>query len=361
MYNRLGEYMDAKNMYLYQNILQIVDKEKLHDIDVKLYAKKVFELAKSLFGIKKASMKFDDLENDVDGHSFQNEITINKKLVNVKKLHVLTDTIFHEMRHIKQYDFFQKTLDFSITPTMPMFFSDSTIFFLNTKITNVNSFDLYYTSLNERDARNSALTESKKLFDYINKNCKSQKAKSFMSILYKFIETTGQKEEKIYRKSLYNLDFDKNKLKRIVTKQINKILDETEKSILLDHIVYEKKFFDNFSTSFTQIKLSPLLLMYCDESIQKKLTVFCLRHIKVKHVANMYIYFNNNYYWKTTDKDMKMIFEIANHYKVSFDEIAEILNRFDKNYLLNLYTSWQGGKENTSSKNKKINDYGIEK
>ena len=75
--------MDAKNMYLYQNILQIVDKEKLHDIDVKLYAKKVFELAKSLFGIKKASMKFDDLENDVDGHSFQNEITINKKLYNI--------------------------------------------------------------------------------------------------------------------------------------------------------------------------------------------------------------------------------------------------------------------------------------
>lgn len=352
--------MDAKNMYLYQNILQIVDKKNLHDIDVNLYARKVFELAKSLFGIKKASMTFEDLENNIEGQSVQNEITINKNLVNIKKLHELTNTIFHEMRHIKQFESYQKTLNFSVTPTIPIFFSDSTIFFTN-NITNINSFDLYYTAINERDARNSALIESKNLFDFLNKNCKSKKAKSFSIFLYNSIQTTEQEEEKKYKRSLYNLDFNKIKLKRQVTKQINKILDEEEGSIFLSQNFYEKESFDSFSAMLTYMKLSSLLLMYCDESIQKRLTEYCKKYIKIKDIAYTYIYFNNNYYWKTTNKDMKMIFEIANHYKLSFDEIADMLDKFDKNYLLNLYTSWQGGKEDTSSKNEKQNDYDMEK
>lgn len=369
--------MDIKfgEVYYYMRVLEEFDKERIKNIDLKAYAQGVFSLAKKLLDIEYAELVFEHIDETTFGKSDNKKtITINDKLLSIVRIGDLTQTIFHESRHIYQAKHNKIVIDSKIEPTIPLIMTDETVFYLDKIFTSTQCYNLYFTSLNEKDARDYANHMCKLLYEYLNANVQNKQPQELLSILLKANHASEIEEEKKYRESMFSLDYKfgeiKNKIKAKTHELLEKArLDATELRKLdnlnnnskIDYADYceedeinKKAIHLRFSLFLLSFKLSAVVSTYCDDEIKGEIKEFCLKNKDIDEVVNIYLYLHNYPIWNTTSEDMNKVFEIALNYKIPFKELCLWLSNFDENDLAKRYamflTNQQVSKKQNNNK-----------
>lgn len=339
----------------YFEILKELDKERVRDIDIKAYIQKVFNLVKKHLGIEYAELTFEYMEKDIFGKSDNRSvITINRTLLNLSNIHDLTQSIFHESRHIYQAKNNKIEIDSKMKPTIPLIFSDQTIFYLSVIFTPSQCYNLYYTTITEKDARDYANNMCETLYNFLQKNTKNINAQKLSQILKTANEQSVEIEDKKYKRCMYDLNYNMKEIADKVKNELNENIsvankqvkflkkyknsnvcnyaDSSENDIIQSQITHIK-----FSLLMLNLKLCALVSVYCDEDMKKTIKEFCLNNLDIEEVCDVYIYLHNYYNWDTTTEDMNKVLSVANDMKIPFNEICLYLFNYDKNELAKRY------------------------
>lgn len=336
---------------LYNDVLNIVDKENIQNIDMREYSKKVFEIAKNEDNLSNIiNLIFNDeyfLQNF--GNNYDNVIEIDSKVVNPARIIDLTTTIFRLSRYY--YQNAQKIeVDKHIEPKMPVAYCSFPIENLNEKEIGMKIFDIFNTSQNEKDARDTSLARSKQLFDYLQDNATNKEVKDYLQTVSKDLNKMISFENVSYTNSMYNLYFDQEKLKQVVTNEVKNEIESFKRNPL------------NYSKFFEDI--NALLILYCDENIKTDIKKTISPYIQNVDILLNYIYVHNYPYWNTTSNDLNEIFALARKTHIPFELVAGKLPNFDKNDLVKRFSNFFEGtaeskKTTTFSNEKNETDYYI--
>lgn len=338
-----------EEIYYYLDILSEIDKEKVKEIDMKAYTQKVFALAKRCLKIKDAELTYEQLEEETLGKSDNKKtIIINKNLLTLSRIHDLTQTIFHESRHLYQSKYNKIEIDFNMRPTIPLIFSDETLFYLTDILTSTQCYNLYFTSLTEKDARDYANKMCETLYDYLQQNIASPYAQKLLDILKTANKRSIELEKEKYKKSMFDLNYDMKEIAQKTKGEVNKVIAQANEDIqyLKEHISYDddsiihtKIAHIRFSFLILNLKLCALVSVYCDESMKNAIKNFCLNNVDIEEILDAYISVHNYHNWNATTSDINQLFTVVNEKKIPFDDVCLWLPNFDQNELAQRYAN----------------------
>ena len=321
--------MNKEEQFL-SELLEVVDKPELNTKDIKSFIKYIFKLSTLYYHINNLTYSFCKLQ-DNQGGSFSsktNKVELNKKfLTQPNNLASIAVTIFHETRHYYQNQNYKFKIDSKIIPQMPVFYCPNTIFLIDEKSTSFNPFDIYYTSFLEKDARDYALKNAKKVFNYLYENSKNITAKQSFLIFIDALNQRDQKEQNYYRDSMFRLTYNKQTIKEKVTKEINKAI---------------RKFNDNPTYNFSQMirAFCGNIIIYCDEDIKNKIKLAFKPYIHSPKILPYYAVLFNYLLWNTSTKDLNELFEIVHNNNIDFNSVLDVLTCFDKDDLEKRYKNY---------------------
>lgn len=319
-----------KEEQIFSKLLEIVDIPKQSDIDIRKYINYIFKLAVGYYNLDKISYKYSKLKDNQFG-SFStktNSIELNKNLLSKNSdIAKITVTIFHETRHFFQSKHYHFEIDSQIIPQMPVFYCPSTVFLIDKEALSIDPFDVYYTSFLEKDARDYALKNAKKVFNYLYNNVKDSTAKKSFLTYLNSLEYREKKEQETYVNSMYNLTFNKQIIKEKVTKEIDKAI---------------KMFNDNPLTNFSQMIRSFCgnIILYCDENIKNKIKLAFKPYVSNPKILPYYAVLFNYLLWNTSKKDIDELFAIVYKNNIELDTILEVMTYFDKDDLKKRYDNF---------------------
>lgn len=209
----------------FDSILDIVDKQDWNNIDLNAYIEQVIKLAEMYYNLPRLEYETSYLENDTLGSFGDNKIEISEKLVNFRAIYNLTNTIFHELRHAQQFSNNKLKIDGNYKTTMPVVYCTDNINMLDGRKLNMDPYDIYFTSYNEKDARDTSLKYCQKLFKYLDENVKSEHSKHYTKIILSLIKKDYEIEKKYYAESMYKLIYNERELN---SKTKNWLIEELE-------------------------------------------------------------------------------------------------------------------------------------
>ncbi len=371
--------MRLEEMYIYQDILKEVDKAEFSCIDLQKYIYNILALAKKILNIKTVNLKFESMDENKFGASDNKDtIIVNKNLLKMKNIHDLTKTVFHECRHIYQGNRTKIKIGEKIEPTIPLLFSDETIFYLDSVFSQSQCYNFYLTSFSEKDARDFANEMCLSLYQYLEKNIKNHNPQKLAKILRNACQRDIKFEEKEYREAMYSQEYDNAKIKNKVKTATHSLIEKAKQDVKYlrenqETIKSPKEYADffedaeiqmkishiNFSFLMLDLKLCALVSIYCDDEMKKEILDFCVSNLDNETFAATCIMLNNYSTWNPTKEDITFALKLLNKWGSNFDEICSYLSRFDKNDLAVLYApivESKTTKEKLNKQTSKLND-----
>lgn len=331
---------------LYKEILECIDKPKYKEIDIKNFLVKVCSLAQNIYKVK-ANINFEKLTSNSRGTANYNNITINTRHMKLRSLHEITNTIFHETRHVYQHLTIKKDLNGSFPPQIPAMSICTAVYLIKESRVNINPYYLYYTSQNEKDARDSARQECQKLFLYIYSNVKTPKIKKLFKIYLKKIASNNSFEDDLYAEYLSYLPRNIEYVKEKVIPMISETLSITQKA-------FEDLDNDNCSLandakkyiSYFTPTISAYVNLYCDDFIKNQVIEFCMLHKNIKELLNAMLTTFNSYYCKLDKNDWILLFSLYDNNYISKEQIQETMKNYRMEEIEKLYQNYKNNQKN---------------
>ncbi len=344
---------------LYNKLLECVDQPKYKKIKVKEFLKTVCMLAEKLYNVK-VNILFEKMNSNSWGSAKDNTITINTRYIKLRYLHELTNTIFHEIRHVYQHKTIKKELNSAFEPKIPPIATSMSVYFIKESETNINPYFLYYISQNEKDARDTARENSIKLFTYIYSNVKCAKIKKLFKFYVTNLKSNIPFENDLYNECLSNLPQDVNYIKNITIFMIEKTLTLTQKAF------FNKESKDNVLANNSKKiihHIEPTICgyvnLYCDEFIKKQIVEFCLQNKTEKECMNALLTTFNSYYCKVNKSDWGLLFKLCDTGNITMEQIKDKMFHYRMKDIQNLYQIFKN--KQIITKNSQINNLNLQK
>lgn len=326
--------------------------------DIQLLCAEIFNAITKQLNLYNCYIEFEKLESNTYGETEQNTITINTRHITPKKLNKVINTIFHEVWHLYQakYQYNTKQVDFCISPKLPIKYCNGFIYLVNEENSNLNPYFLYFTSQNEKDAR-----------DFANKNTLQilQSIKSYGKNV-RFIEKQISQQQNITetenRQYFYRLGQLKIQEKNIPTsihKLVDYIISITDKHFEILNNSYstetQKENSRLIVNSFCG-KITAPLLVYADKDITDKLISAALRYKSFDSLCTVL----NSFYTKISNQQLNLFFDFCKQNKIQYFEIADKLSIWNKTHLKEMYIKHQTNEKIINQTNEKNKVYLIE-
>lgn len=317
--------MENNTNKLYEQITEVLTSKKLNKETLKKFCETVYTLATQKLNVKCESFEIKKLNSEGYGYTLDNNIVLNEKYLKPKYLVELAHTIFHEARHLYQYqrDFIQKDINTNFEPTLPIIHSNDFVYMLNEEQIFLNPFYLYYTSKIERDADSYANIETYTMLRKLKQNfAGNKKLEKLIDSQLEKLNTKIDTREQQYKSRLAQLKvFEKNYKDSIKELALEKLTQyqNSENMYKITNAIFQIYTDENLTQKYFDyaIENNDTKVLFCvvnspyskiSANMLNKLFEYC----KNKNLDLNYIK-TNLYYW--SKKTLENNYEIFNNPK----------------------------------------------
>ncbi|MBQ3494277.1 MAG: hypothetical protein IJA69_02570 [Clostridia bacterium] len=327
-----------------KNLLCNILEMPLSEMSIKIFLTEIYENEVNELNIKgQTKLVFGELEDEVLGCVEGNVVKINQDCLNQENFVELVKTIYHELRHFYQDKtkmFGIKKLRLKVPEKYPTNIATYSIFMLDdisSKMFNLfdKSYAIYYTSKNEKDARDYANHKIKQLFVEIFKQAKlpaKQNLKVFAQQVVDIEKRENFAYEGFFEKLGYLDVFDKMFCKNFVYRLTDELKDAVV--MLCDPTLSAEKrqvllnVRNNYSTY-----VSAILNVYCSNEMKKQIIDAAIFAKDTKALEFLF----NAYSVEITEQDFGRFITYCNKNNIDFEQTKTRLDNWDKQDLDAIY------------------------
>ena len=299
------------------------------------------EIAKNQLGIDKAMTQYVKLNKNTNGMCYENFVQIN--IDNIKfATAALANSIFHEFKHIYQNNHlaFKKLYLAKNNNLIAQYIPDNINYYLNLKDLKFTTYDLYYISEREFDAREYAFEMTDKLIKSLKKMYNNDKQHNTVTKIYLdaqlYLNQKQYKNEtKKYNYCLKKVQSKIELVKKIMFFEVKRLLDSYDQSIADDSNNSNKIIINE--TRKTEVQevssLRFITSIFCDKKCEEAIL------LKARKEQDPFLFsvVINSPCVSVDEKLMNECFEMFSKNNYSFAEIPAYLNNWNKDTLKNIW------------------------
>lgn len=317
------------------------------------FAIALFEVAKRQLGVNNCTLNFvNEMKNNLGvSSSLNNTVTLNLAKMEKQTLFKTVATIYHELTHLRQDKIeTKKTLNMAFKPEFPFIRCIGNEKFLPPEILGTSTEFFYFTCKHEKQARDVGNECAMNLFTALNELAQVNQTKAGTA---RFIERCILQTQRRIDKEKADYSFASAQAKAFLASNPNFIQNAFAK--IKQEFISGASMCDKNSVERQQCerrfnyRLGSLVLMGCDDYMKAQTLSFVSSNFVNKaEVFTSFVSVVDSPYSKTTEKDLSLLFKLAEHNNCTKDNLINYLVSWDKDYLNDFAAGKQPNTENNN-------------
>lgn len=307
----------------------------------------VFELAKHKCDAPDFMCKIGDTQTE-DAISYNAEektLYIDPCMLKKRHINTVINEIFRTVYLEKQnLEIEYKQLGKSKPVELPLEKTNDYIHCLRSNDSGLNTYALFYTSKDHKQARDFANTETLDFFKTMGsiseKNGATDRQKKFIDIQRQKAYKNIKKEKYHYFDCIKQIDIPKS----IYESSFRTIIWETLNKLRSNHIIInceqcmpEEKTEARENLKEFDIMMQAITQAFCDDFYKNEILFYCKQYEMIEPLYHLF----NSPYSSILPKDFNILFAVAEKQNISVGEITEKLHCWDKKNVESLYEKFE--------------------